>query len=689
MVVFVVAAALGLSGCGGSAPQVAVEETLGQSASAGDLRGSIFVSPTARRRTYQKVAVMPFRAPAELVGASVSDMFATELLRTYKYDLVERSQMEQVLGEQALGLKGVTLADAAAAQRVGKLLGVQGVIVGTVPEYGAKASAGSELAAIGVNVRMIDVSDGSIVWSVTDSGISDRPISLSAFAKRLLQLMVTRLTQEWVRAGDTQAVNLPIPQVVAAQGKIRGVTVEFLPDPTTLIAKYAILRSRTEQGPYQAVATLENDGAKSFRFEDRDLADAETYYYKIASVARSGLAGPPHGPVKIATVGPPPAVTGLTARSELIRKVSVAWQPSADSHVERYVILRKPPTGPWAKVETLSGRSQATYTDSSLEDAKTYSYRVVAVNVVGVESPPSVVVTATTKGPPSTVPEVSATGGQARKVPLVWKAVDEPEVKGYAVYRAKQAGGPFEQVALVDGKDQVRHVDTGKRVTFGGGPALEDGTRYFYRVRAVNVVDVQGGDSPVAEAVTKPVPVAVGEVQAAQLEVKQVTLSWQANPESDIAKYEVLRGTDAAAAARPIQELAPGTLRFVDRELKDGASYYYRVRAVDRDGLVGKPSEPVAARTKPVPTKPAGLEARIVDGHLSLSWRANPEPDIARYAIVQRGFLTWTPVGESTDPSFAFQGELKKGKTLTFRVVAVDRTRLESEPSDEVTVTVP
>jgi hypothetical protein len=35
------------------------------------------------------------------------------------------------------------------------------------------------------------------------------------------------------------------------------------------------------------------------------------------------------------------------------------------------------------------------------------------------------------------------------------------------------------------------------------------------------------------------------------------------------------------------------------------------------------------------------------------------------------------------------QGELKKGKTLTFRITAVDQTRLEGEPSEEVGLDIP
>ena len=582
-----------LTSCG-SAPGVDEGELLGRGVER-EVKGSIFVSPTAHQRIYQKVAVMPFRAPVELVGSSISDMFATEILKTYKYQLVERSQMEQVLGEQALGLKGVT--DSALAMKVGKLLGVQGVIVGTVPEYGSKASGSSELAAIGINIRMIDVSDGNIVWSITDSAISDKPISLSSFARRIIDNIVNRLLYEWIRAGDTHAANLPIPQVVSYNGKIRGAVFEILGDAVQTYQGYNLLRSRTEKGLYEKVATAENQGAgKIIRIEEKGLLDAETYYYKVSAVSKSGLTSIPSGPFKITTTGPPSPVTDL-----------------------------------------------------------------------------------------------KASGNNPRKVPLSWTPVNEPEIKGYVIYRATMKNGPFEKIKSVDGKNTSQYVDKGKEEEgfWGSGEPLKDYTRYFYKIQAVNVVDVQGPDSPVVSAVTKPIPAAVTGLRAKQLEVKQVSLSWKSNPETDITKYEVFRGDEPLSVNKHIENLPASATHYTDKDLKDGLKYYYTVRAVDKDGLLGKFSEVVSSSTKPVPRKPQGLKANFEGDHIKITWQPNPEQDIARYVVTRKSFLFWDKMGESTGTNFVYRGELKKGKSFTFRIIAVDQTSLESEPSEEVSITIP
>jgi len=668
-----------------SAPEVAQEEQLTRGSDEREMKGRIYVSPNAGKRLYQKVAVMPFRAPVELAGASMSDLFTTELLFIHKYELVERSQMEQVLGEQALGLRGVT--ESALAMRVGKILNVQGVIVGTVPEYGSKASGKSELAAIGLNVRMIDVNDGSIVWSISDTAISDRPISISAFANRMVRNLVAQLLREMIRVGDTQGMDVPSPVVVNTLSKIRGVVIEIQPDSLQMIKSYKIVRSRTEKGLYREVGNLENVESGRIQYEDRDLLDAATYYYKVYAVTRSDLTGFPTEPLKITTAGPPRAVSGLAARTGLIRKIVLIWQPISDANIRGYSILRESGRGNWIKINTLEGQTQNTYTDENLGDEVTYAYRVVSVNLVGTESPPSAAVTATTKGAPSPVKKLEAASNQVRKVTLTWSLVNEPEVKGYEIFRAAKDSGPFEKSAFVEGRETTQYADGGKKDFWGEGTSLNDGTRYFYKVQAVNVVEVHSLDSPIVYAVTKPVPKTVTGLQASQGEVKQVTLRWKPNTEEDIVKYSIFRGDEPTSVDKKIRDV-PGP-QFSDQGLDDGTKYYYRARAVDKDGLEGQYSETVMSVTKPVPSKPTGIQAMVEGNQIRLSWRPNLEKDIVKYVVGQKGFLFWDRVGESERTEYIFRGEMKKGKTLTFRINAVDQTNLEGAPSEQISITIP
>jgi curli biogenesis system outer membrane secretion channel CsgG len=109
------------------------------------------------------------------VGDGMSDMLTTTLVKSGKYRVMERAQMEKLLQEQGLGMSGVTTPQTAA--QAGKMLGVELAIMGAVTEFGYKkvstggalkkigigASFGKQSAVVGVDVRFVDVSSGEIL----------------------------------------------------------------------------------------------------------------------------------------------------------------------------------------------------------------------------------------------------------------------------------------------------------------------------------------------------------------------------------------------------------------------------------------------------------------------------------------------------------------------------------------------
>ena len=98
-----------------------------------DSDANVYVSPG--RSDIAKIAVLPFKGPTELIGASVSDLVVTEILRTRKYTLVERSQMAGVLSEAELAMAGLS---ESRAVEVAKMLGADGVVIGTVDMIGSR-----------------------------------------------------------------------------------------------------------------------------------------------------------------------------------------------------------------------------------------------------------------------------------------------------------------------------------------------------------------------------------------------------------------------------------------------------------------------------------------------------------------------------------------------------------------------
>lgn len=156
-------------------------------------KANIYVMP--KQYSVRKVAIMPFKAPTELIGNSVSDMMVTEMLRSERYELVERSQMAQVLNESELSLAGLS---AAKAVEIGTMLGADGVIIGTVDEYGTTAIGARAYPVVGISARMIACDTGKVVWSVDLAERAERKDStLSEHARYVVHCMVAALYNEW------------------------------------------------------------------------------------------------------------------------------------------------------------------------------------------------------------------------------------------------------------------------------------------------------------------------------------------------------------------------------------------------------------------------------------------------------------------------------------------------------------
>jgi len=106
-------------------------------------------------------------------GDGMSDMLITELVKSDRYTVLERTEINAVLDEQNLGQQGVVTAQSAA--EVGKMLGAEIVIFGSITEFGYKERStggrtrrfgvgiSSTTAVVATDVRMVDATTGEIL----------------------------------------------------------------------------------------------------------------------------------------------------------------------------------------------------------------------------------------------------------------------------------------------------------------------------------------------------------------------------------------------------------------------------------------------------------------------------------------------------------------------------------------------
>jgi TolB-like protein len=106
---------------------------------------------TVQAAAKQTVAVLDFESigSEDYLGKAVAEIMRTELVGTDRFRVVERAQIKQALTEQTLQLSGTI--DTESAVQLGKLLGADQIIVGSVVKIGS---------AYTINSRMIDVKTG-------------------------------------------------------------------------------------------------------------------------------------------------------------------------------------------------------------------------------------------------------------------------------------------------------------------------------------------------------------------------------------------------------------------------------------------------------------------------------------------------------------------------------------------------
>ena len=114
-----------------------------------------------------------FRGYEKDLGQGMADMLVTQFVNTKRVKVIERAELEKVLTEQKLGLSGAITAQTAA--QVGKLLGVEYMVIGSVNEFGTNKSViggfgvgmVNHSANVGLDIRLIDTTSAEVVAAAT------------------------------------------------------------------------------------------------------------------------------------------------------------------------------------------------------------------------------------------------------------------------------------------------------------------------------------------------------------------------------------------------------------------------------------------------------------------------------------------------------------------------------------------
>jgi curli biogenesis system outer membrane secretion channel CsgG len=126
------------------------------------------------------------------VGKGISDLLIQRLVQDGTYSVIERNELDKILNEQ--NFSNSDRADSSTAAKIGRVLGVDAVIMGSITQFGRDdkstgvGGGGYGLgrfglggvqrkkakAVVGISARLVDTSTGEILAAVTGTGESTR-----------------------------------------------------------------------------------------------------------------------------------------------------------------------------------------------------------------------------------------------------------------------------------------------------------------------------------------------------------------------------------------------------------------------------------------------------------------------------------------------------------------------------------
>ena len=153
-----------------------------RSALAGAIAAGLLTGP-AQGQGKLRIAVLHFENATtnhffgDQLGEAAADELTTQLVKSGAFSVIERRQIDAIMAEQTAGMSGAI--DPATAARIGKVLGVQYVLVGSISQFSIDQKSGG-IGRLGISasfaeaeskldVRVVNTTTAEIV-SVAEGG---------------------------------------------------------------------------------------------------------------------------------------------------------------------------------------------------------------------------------------------------------------------------------------------------------------------------------------------------------------------------------------------------------------------------------------------------------------------------------------------------------------------------------------
>ena len=245
-------------------------------------------------------------------------------------------------------------------------------------------------------------------------------------------------------------------------------------------------------------------------------------------------------------------------------------------------------------------------------------------------------------------------------ITVTWNAAD-----GAVSYNVLRRTDGADWAVLAEGVTATTYTDETAQV----------GTTYFYTVQSVNIdgrTSTGFDTTGVSARVPYPIPADVEQV-AAKAGAGSVTVTWAEAADADA--YFVYRSTYAATEDTGWTAIAKNVAetRYEDTDVESGATYFYNVKGVNKDGLLSSGWSAAASATVlyPDPSLVELTDAEADPDGITVTWKT--AANTVSYNVLRRTDGTdWAVLAEGVSATAYTDKTVQPGTTYFYTVQAVN-----------------
>lgn len=336
------------------------------------------------------------------------------------------------------------------------------------------------------------------------------------------------------------------------------------------------------------------------------------------------------------------------------------------------------------RIASLKNKYITHYLDKGLEANNKYSYSISLISKDNVESTPSESTILSTLPNFKSISLLDTRSNLPRQIKILWRPHEDASVSGYIIERNTPTASKWEKLVELKDRYNIEYIDTG----------LGDNETYSYRIKAIKFNGIVSNPSDVSRATTKSLPSQISTLKATNNLPRKIQISWGESQTEDVVRYNIYSSVRVDGSFQKIAQAPIGHNRFDNNIAQDGATFFYKITTVDKDGLESNIDDvkAVMGSTLSKPKMPKITLAQIQDNKIILNWEDSDKRAI-KYNIYKSVNNSWADkelkvIKNLTGLRFEDKDVLR-GVEYRYSIQAIDKYGILSEKTAELSSMLP